>query len=275
MSQLKNLTVITMFLYMFVITLSEYNIVALLIILCLMVNHIKMSIQAKHFDKIIINKLYMQREYFMNLLRHDLRIPIIAQIRALDLLKNENKFGRLNSVQKDIVFQTEDSCKYVLNLMNLMINTYNLENNSYPLLYEKFNVSDIIISCFDELSQKASEKNITFEYEGKEKDINLYADKEEFRKVILNILLTLISNAEYGRKLSINLATLNDKIRLTVYGNDSIQTHKKYSDALIYTSIGQTIRLGFCKKIIETHKGKILKNNNHNIFSFEIPLAAT
>jgi len=271
MSQLKFIAVMTMFLYIFMIAFSEKNIIATLMIVYLLISYIKINVDLRHSDELSLNKLFSQREIFINYLRHDLRIPIIAQIRALELLKNEKKFGALNSQQKDIVSQTEDSCKCVLNLMNLMINTYNIENNSYKLIYEQFNISDIIISCLNEVSEQASEKNITFEYEGIKKNISIYADKEEVKKVILNILLTVISNADFSQTISINIFSVNNKIRLTVHGNKIVET--KSTDTT-FSSIGQSIRLGFCKKIIEIHNGKVLKNNNHNIFSFEIPKIA-
>lgn len=265
MKQLKNSAITIMYFYIFILACLEKNIIAATFIILLFCNHIKINHATKNFHKI----MHAQREDFINCLKHDLRIQMIAQIRVLELIINEN-LEKLTETQKDIFFQIHGSCKYILNLMSLMINTYNAENKSYKLIFEKFNISDVIVSCFDELLPQASEKNITFEYDNQNKNINITADKKELKKVILNILSASISGAQSGEKIAVSLSPHNNKIRLS-FSCDN----KNFFYANIYTNshyslIGQSIRINFCKKIIETHHGKII-NNNKNNFSFELP----
>lgn len=268
MSQLKDLAIIMMYIYIFVVILLQNNLQGVFIIGFLGL----VLINTKNNNRKLIKKyLQKQREGYINALSHDLRIPVIAQIRALELINNE-KFGTLNPTQKDILLQVEESCKCALNLMSLMINTYNMENRSYILKYEKFNIKEVVISCFEELSQKAKGKNITFEYITSGM-LNIEADKTELKKVILNVLCSAISNAYTGEKISVTICTSSKNIRLTITGEGE---NRFYSDTYLsspYTSVGENIRMGFCKKIIETHKGKILNSGNNNSFSFELPTA--
>lgn len=268
MIQLKDLVITIMYLYIFVIILPEKNLIATSFLLILFICYFTQSIKNKEFNKNLRRYLSAQKERFINIISHDLRIPIIAQIRALDIVNSE-KLGSLNDTQKNMLIEIEDSCKCVLNLMSMMINTYKMENNSYKLIYEKFNLSDLIVSCFDELLSQATEKNITFEYKNLNKNQNITADKTELRKVIINILSASILNAHIGEKISIIINNTNNKIRLIISGYDN-QTYKNNSFNSYYTSIGHDIRFKFCKKIIENHNGKIIQNIN-NSFGFEIP----
>ena len=269
MRQLKDLAIMMMYIYIFMIAISEKNFTAILIMFILCINYIYSNEKIYSFKKLLIKKINNQKDNFINILNHDLRIPIIAQVRALELLSKE-KTGKLNHFQKDLISQTEQSCRYILNLTSLIINTYKIENNSFKLIYEKFNISDIIISCFDELLPTASEKNITFEYDSNNKDIFIVADKIELKRVLLNLLVTQITYACKGDKLSVILFAEGNKIRLTIT-TDNLGCEYADKDTP-YTEVGHTIRMGYCKKIIENHHGKIVEDTPKNSFSFEIPL---
>ena len=269
---LKDLAITTMYLYIFVVALQARETAAVFLLLLLGINYSILRKKCFNFNNKLKECLISQRESFVNILSHDLRIPAIAQIRALELVKNE-KLGALNNTQKNMLIDIEDSCKCILNLMSLTINTYSMENNRYKFIYEKFNLSDVILFAFNELLHLASEKNITFEYENKYKNLQILGDKEELKKVIINILFSSISNANFGQKILIKIIHKNNKIRMTVTVKDD---NCKYTNTAInssYTSIGQNIRMGFCKKIIESHKGKVIENNRKNTFTFEIPQA--
>ena len=268
--QLKDLVITIMYLYVFVVALLAKEIAVVFLLIFLGFNYTILRKKYFNFNMTLKECLIKQREAFVNVLSHDLRIPAIAQIRALELVKNE-KLGALNITQKNMLLDIEDSCRCILNLMSLMINTYCMENDKYKFVYEKFNISEVLISCFNELLPQAAEKNITFEYENINKGLCIVGDKEELKKVIINILFSAIINAQVGQKVVVKIINTNNKIRLTVIGD---KDKRFYSDTTInstYTSIGQNIRMGYCKKIIESHKGKIIQDYN-NSFSFDLPL---
>jgi len=227
------------------------------------------------YNDITKKALHSQREFFINSLTHDLRTPVIAQIRALELLKNEN-LGELNKTQIEMLNQTEQSCRCILNLISLLINTYNIENSSYSLIYNKFNLYEVILFCFEELSNIASEKNITFEYDCKDKNLCLFADIEEIKKVIKNLLITAINYSNSGEIITVKLENINRKLKLSVEIKECIKhtcDEQKFDSR--FTAIGECIRFQFCKKIIELHKGKILQNNGKpRSFVFELPISA-
>ena len=246
------------------------------IILCVFIKkHFDLKHTLYNYNDITQKALRSQREFFINSLSHDLRIPVIAQLRALELIKNET-LGKLNPTQKEMINQTEQSCECIINLISLLINTYNIENSTYSLIYDKFNLYEVILSCFDELLLNATEKNITFEYDCKDKNLFLYADKEEIKKVIKNLLIVSLNYSNYGGTIIVKLKNIDKKLKLSVeLKENNHMINESHTFDSRFTAIGESIRYLFCKRIIELHKGQITQNNETlKAFVFELPLSA-
>ena len=67
-----------------------------------------------------------EKSTYITILSHDLKIPTIAQIRALELLLNGN-YGSLNNEQKEILLLILDSCKHLYKVILTLVVTCNLE----------------------------------------------------------------------------------------------------------------------------------------------------
>ncbi len=65
--------------------------------------------------------LFSQRENFIKTLSHDIRVSTLAQIRGLDLL--QSKYS-----QEELITDINESCKYSLDMINMLLNTYRYEN---------------------------------------------------------------------------------------------------------------------------------------------------
>ena len=220
--------------------------------------------KVKNNKEITQKQIKIQRDKFVNSLTHDLRIPVIAQLRALELFNN-GTLGKLTPTQQEIAAQTVHSCRYILDLISLLINAYKIESSEHRLIYESFNILDLISKCFDELMDEAAEKNITFECKCEYDELFLTADKEEIKNVIHNLIFTSIIHSTYSTKIAVEVYILLYEQQNEEYGSIG-------DDDSSYTTIGQNIRMNYCKKIIETHNGRVLESeNNPGLFIFEIP----
>ena len=223
-------------------------------------------------SKILIKKiLQKQRKYFIETLVHDLKIPTLAQLRGLDVLNN-GILGELNSEQKDLIYEIENSCKYVLDMISMLSNAYLLETNSYKPKYQKFCLSELVFSCFEELKNAASEKRITFVYLRDEMNTVIEADKNCIKKVIMNLLMNAINYSETDKKINVKIEAVNNMLKLTI--NNTVYTN---INQLKYSTIGEKIGIYLCKKIIEFHKGRIYGEKEENLsdsLSFVIPKTA-
>ena len=130
------------------------------------------------------------------------------------------------------------------------------------------------MSCFEELQDEASEKNITLEYKCEANNVYLFADRDEIKNVLYNIVFTSIIHSVDGSKIAVSVSVNKNKnkISLLFCGINGYESCNISNIDENYTSIGQNIRINYCKKIIETHQGQVLKNVGYpDLFEFELP----
>lgn len=241
----------------------------------------KIAIEEKKLAYDLKKEIKCQQDYFSQTLMHDLKVPTLAQIRGLDLLKSEN-YGLLNNEQKDMIDQVQDSCKYMLDMISMMLKTNRIESNSKHLVYEKFNMTDLVLESFDENSTLMSEKGVTFELSESSKNIQVEADKNEIKKVIVNLLASAISYSNKFEKILVKITADKDSLSLSIVSNGIAMSKKECSTLFErfsnkksrFTAVGQGISLYLCKKIIDMHSGKIFvltDEKAQNSFNFVIP----
>ena len=274
---MKDLIAFFIFIYSIRVLLESGNILALYLMTILLTIYVirywRQEYSLKNYSKINKQLMNKQRDFFMNILIHDFKVPIIAQMRGLELLKN-GIMGNVNDDQKEILTQIDGSCRYVLDMISMFSNAYMFEKETYKLVYEKFNMNELVTSCIKEISAKAKEKNLTFAFSSSDNNTQISADKNEIKKVVLNLLINAINYSNNEDTIDISLKIEKNNLNFTlsgmglVYGkNPNLKEDNKY------TTIGHTLGIYLSKKIIETHKGKIyLTGNNMNSFRFTLPL---
>ena len=252
---------------------TEYFIILFVVFSAFALHSLSLQKKVYLFGKELKESMDMQREHFVNSLNHDLRIPVLAQLRALELIQME-QLGTLNHAQKDILNQTVQSGRCILNLISLLINIYRIENNVLNVGYQRFNVHELVIYCFNELKDEAAEKNLTYSLECSNKNLYINANKDEIKKLLINLLLATIMYSNYGSKVLVKVVQTDNKLRVSVSCDGSNAYSLNMNLNSRYTSIGESIRIHFCKKVIETHKGQIIKPKMGDAFVFELPMAA-
>lgn len=269
---MKDLICFTIFLYALSVVYKTDNIFALYIISVIVIIYIikynrlenSISIFKRKHKKVLSDELAKQKEYFNEILTHDIKVPTLAQLRGLELLRKEI-IGSINSEQKELIETIENSCKYILDMISMMQNTYKIESGESKLCYEKINLSILLLDCLNEMNSTMQEKSISVAYFASEQNVSVEADFQGIRSVILNLLAFAISYSNQNEKILINISSHNDYIKFLIKTNGIYLPQdtcnkifdKEDSDPLQYTIIGQNISLNLCKKIIEKHSGKI------------------
>ncbi len=269
---MKDLICFTIFLYALSILYKTGNVFALYIISAIVIIYIikynrlenAISIFKRKHKKVVNEELTKQKEYFNEILTHDIKVPTLAQLRGLELLRKEI-VGNINSDQRELIENIENSCKYILDMIAMMQNTYKIESGQNKLCYEKFCLSKLLIDCLNEMNSTMQEKNISIAYFASEQNVSVEADFQGIRSVILNLLAFAISYSNHNEKILINISSHNDNIKFLIKTNGIYLSQEccdkifdqENSDPLQYTVIGQNISLYLCKKIIEEHSGKI------------------
>ena len=155
---------------------------------------------------IVKNEIIKQRNYFIDTLRHDLRVSTIAQIRGLELLQKQN----LDLNNAEFIEEISNSCKFSLEMINMLLNTYQYENGEDILDYEEFNVSEVLYSACNLLNSALKNKKLAFVFDV-EKLATINADKIGIQKVLMIFLATAINNAEYSSNLNIFILAICER----------------------------------------------------------------
>lgn len=207
---------------------------------------------------------------FLAMLAHDLKTPVKAQIRALNLLYG-GAFGAMSEEAENIIKNIIASNKYMQCLIDSVLSEYRLNNGKFVLNKTKCDIRRTLEEAlratgilFDTKEQKVSVKYLSDKY------ICNY-DEIEIKRVFINLL----SNAfEYSREKSEILITVSreaDKIKFQIYSTSAI----KQAGFECYKR-GTGLGLAICEQIIEMHEGEfaagMAKDDNY-ISGLSLPLA--
>lgn len=223
-----------------------------------------------------------QKEYFVETLIHDLKVPTLAQLRGLELLEH-GTIGSVNLEQKELLLQIKDSCRYILDMISMVLNTYRLESGQASLEFETFDMAELLLNCFEEMSAVAKEKNLTFVYASQKVDARVDGDKEKIKKVIINLLSHAVIYSNRNESIVTTISIENDTLSFNITSTGITLSERECSTMFEritektskYTTVGHGIGLYYCKKIIDLHNGKIFASTNgksSNSVTFMLPL---
>lgn len=127
-----------------------------------------------------------RKEFLLNL-SHELKTPIFAiQGYIQTLLEGAMEDEQVN---QQFLRNSSKNVDRLCRLVDDLDEISRLESGEMPLALETFVIQDLILDVFESLSLKAREKGITFSIKkGCEAPIQVKADKEKIRQVLINLL---------------------------------------------------------------------------------------
>lgn len=211
----------------------------------------------------LLKKNEAYRKEFLQNLSHEFKTPIFAIQGYVDTLLE----GALDNPEVNIKFlkNAARNVDRLVAMVNDLDEITRLESGEQPLNKTSFVIQDVIKEVFDSLSIKTAERNIKWSIKkGCEQPVNVTADKEKIRQVIIN----LVSNAtKYGKQNGNIVASIyqtDGKHVLVEISDDGIGIAEEHlpriferfyrTDRGRSRDIGGTgIGLAICKHIIEAH----------------------
>lgn len=223
-----------------------------------------------------------QKETFVATLTHDLKTPIRAEIRALELLLKGN-FGKLTSDQMCLVQDTLYSSKYMFNMVDNLLSTYRYENGSVTLRKDNTDINRLIRFCYGELKYLIEEKKQEIIFDFEKEELIVFIDELEMKRVIMNLLSNAISYTQENGKIVIKTESREKEIKVSFIDNgkgisqeDVLNLFNKYASyAKKFRQVGTGLGLYLCKQIIDSHEGQIFvesKEEKGSTFTFLIPV---
>lgn len=204
-----------------------------------------------------------QRVFFINTLKHDLRVSLLAQIRGLEFLKN----CIVSESTSELINELDISSKYSLDMINMLLKVYKHDNDEIILDSRSFNFSELANLLINNLSSSFLEKNIKIIYNSKDY-IKMFADKNCIEKIMEILISKAIINAKKNSSIYIDAISNEDFFRISInYAGKPITDEEKrrmFEKKPKFSTVGYGIKLLICKKFIDFHDGEILVEDNRN-----------
>ena len=207
--------------------------------------------------------LKKQQEYFINILKHDMKVPVLAIKHTLNLLEKTSNTNLVKNIK--------EAGNSMLDLINIAITAY---ENDFTHNKEQFILSDFIIDIFKSLDYKTEDKDITFYYMVDD-NLSIYANKVNFAKVITYLTILLIQNSPKHGKIMCS-AKLKNKIlilKLQGYSEKKANNTEPLQNRLM--PVGHGTKMIFCKSFLHACKWKLKESyskNFINTFTITIPV---
>ena len=203
---------------------------------------------------------FKQRENYISTISHDLKIPVIAQMRALELL-SDGSLGKLNPEQKEMIDLTLESCKSVYDMLDAILAAYKYENKKLPLIFSIFNIEKMFNNISYKLKPLLERKNIHINL--KLETFEVFGDEKNLEKAIEKLLEYCIYSSVQNSNITVETSKISNDFQMLI----SCKTlcDKDFSDNLEenFGKIGSNLNLHLAKQIIESHNGNIIFEQNY------------
>ena len=230
-----------------------------------------------------LKELDQIREDFSATLAHDLKIPIIAEKNTLQFFL-KGTFGEISQKQEEALLNMLESNKDLLNLVNTLLAVYKYDAIPSEPEKEPVDIKVLITECLNEISSLAAKNNHSLENNIRSEIPLLNIDRNEIKRVVLNLLNNAITYTQPGGVISLDHEINDTDVIIKIKDNgrgisetDIAKVFDRYfSKAMKFRKVGTGLGLYLSKQIIENHNGKIWAESmadTGSIFSFSIPLS--
>jgi len=226
-----------------------------------------------------------RREFLQNL-SHELKTPIFSIQGYVETLLS----GALSNPDVNIKFleNTSKNIDRLVNLVDDLDEISKLESGELKLSLVNFTIQNLIKEVYDSLYLKAADKQISLTIKrGCELPLNVHADKEKIRQVLINLVDNAIKYGKSNGLIEAGFYVVEGKkilIEITDDGYGIAEEHRSRIFERFYrTDTARTRKVGgsglglsICKHIVEAHNQSIHVRSTVDVgstFVFELPVS--
>ena len=247
---------------------------------------LKLEDNVKRFVLILKNvtnerELESLKDDFVATLTHDLKVPIIAETNMLELFLNES-FGQVSEKQRTALKNMQASNKELLDLVQIVLETYKVRDGKIRLYKDNIMLKGFIEEIVEEMKPIADKTKNNLEFMTP-RDIRVYADRIQLKRVVKNLIQNAISYGEPNSPVEIKIGEIPRYIVITVkdYGAGISKSdinkifNKYYSAAKKFRKIGTGLGLYLALQVIKSHEGELVVESEEGKYTeFMIKLPA-
>ncbi len=236
------------------------------------------ELQARVRSMLRLKETIDQRENFVSCLTHDLRTPLVAANRMLDLIQQQ-AFGDVNNEQQEAIASILSSNQNMLQMLNTLLETHQYELGQKTLSFIPVNLQQLMVEVVSELQPLAIEKGIELKQNTASQVPEIKGDRLELRRVFTNLIGNAIKFTDKGGvKVSLDhnesqvLVAVEDT-GIGISPQDREAVFQRYHQGNHRRS-GKGLGLYLCQQIINAHQGQITVTSEvgkGTTFSFWFP----
>jgi signal transduction histidine kinase len=214
-----------------------------------------------------------QRENFVRCLTHDLRTPLVAADRMLELIQT-GAFGEISPELNEALYHMTSNNKSLLKMLNDLLAIYSYDMGRRTLSWVNFDLESLIQEAATELKPLAVEKGIDLNCESQNQTHlkQFKGDRMELRRVFTNIIGNAIKFTDQG-EINISWESTQPPVEHNNLNADWVKIQVKDTgmgipvedQATIFEAFcqgnhkrsGNGLGLHLCRQVIEAHQGKI------------------
>lgn len=222
------------------------------------------------------------KEDFVATLTHDLKVPIVAAANMIDLFL-ANKFGPISDKQEFALNNMKASNKELLDLVQILLETYKIKETGIRLVKEKINLNQFVKSIVDEMQSIANDAKIGINFKASSDNYNISADPMQLQRVIKNLISNAIDHSNTKKDIEVEINKIPNFVTISIidFGQgipkDEIKMifNKYYSAAKKLRKVGTGLGLYLSQQIAEAHGGEITVTSEENVkteFCVKLPM---
>jgi PAS domain S-box-containing protein len=203
------------------------------------------------------------RETFVSALTHDLRTPLVAEHRALELLQSQKKHlpEKIQGLTERLIKNNDD----LLEMVNKLLDIYHYEAGTFRLLLGQVSLGDSIRDCLVRLIPLAESKKILIENKTSSNLGLIKADVDQINRLLVNLLGNALQHLPSGSCVIIHVEDKDGNFELIIQDNGpgiSPELIPYLFDRYFVMGqnrrrIGSGLGLSICKMITKLHNGSI------------------
>lgn len=232
------------------------------------------------------DEIARQRADFVSRLTHDLRTPLVAADRMLNLFQ-QGALGEMSEPMAEAVATMSRSNRNLLDMVNTLLEVYRFEAGRKVLNFAPVDITEIINEVIDELKPLAEEKGLSLTLEKQldnEQLTTVEGDRLELRRVLTNLVGNAIKFTDEGSiDVDMKQAIEQEKPQLVIAVQDtgpgvSLEEQKNLFERFRkgkHRNSGSGLGLHLSQRILESHNGTIQLDSEEgkgSVFTVQLPL---
>ncbi|MEA5571813.1 hybrid sensor histidine kinase/response regulator [Calothrix sp. UHCC 0171] len=212
------------------------------------------------------DEIAKQREDFVSRLTHDLRTPLVAAERMLELLQ-QGALGELSPQMSEIITIMGRSNSNLLAMVNTLLEVYRFEAGRKTLAFQPVNLYQLLQEVVGELTPLAQPKGLAIhsELHGETNSCVVNCDRLELHRLFTNLIGNAIKFTDKGT-VAIDITPIrnsHESVRIEIKDTGMGISLEEQADLFerfrqgSHKRQGSGLGLYLSRRIVEAHNGKI------------------